>query len=288
MEVSEKNQKNVYNFNSEKVHAQLIAYLKTYFEENGKDCKAVIGISGGKDSTVVAALCVEALGADRVIGVMMPNGVQKDISDSIRVCKHLGIQSLTINIESAYNAILTQIESSGKEVTNQAKCNLPPRLRMSTLYAVAQTVGGRVINTSNASERALGWFTKNGDNCGDCFPLLSLTCTEVIRLGLTLNIPEDLVIKKPSDGLVGVSDEEKFGFTYRELDCVLRDYEIEEGVSEETLDKIYAMVDKSSFKRVVPNAFVPTAESIYSGTGVHISLLSVMNFREGNSHLLLR
>lgn len=135
--------------NPKEVKDQVVQWIREYFNENGPECNAVIGISGGKDSTVVAALCVEALGRDRVFGVLMPNGIQKDIADSLKVVNELGIQSITVNISGAYSKLAAEI---GKcvpgGISQQAIINMPPRLRMTTLYAVAQSLpnGGRVAN----------------------------------------------------------------------------------------------------------------------------------------------
>lgn len=201
-------------------HAYLVDWLRKWFDENGKDCNAVVGVSGGKDSTVVAALCVEALGPDRVVGVLMPNGTQKDINDSYEVVKYLGIRSIVINIEEAYNSILNQLSDNNRlyGVSEQTTINLAPRLRMSTLYAVSQSVNGRVVGTSNLSESALGYFTRWGDGVADVEPIINLYVSEVVALGLEIGLPEHLVKKTPSDGLCGLSDEDKMGFTYAEFE----------------------------------------------------------------------
>jgi len=208
-------------FNVLQVKKDLIAWLKDIFANNGPDCKAVIGISGGKDSTIAAALCVEAIGKDRVFGVLMPNGVQHDIDCARAIVKHLGIQSCEINIQAPYQNILDLI---GKHITvsTQTKVNLPPRLRMATLYAVSQSMNGRVINTSNLSEIWVGYSTRYGDSVGDFAPLAQLTVTELKQLGHALSIPAELVEKTPEDGLSGKSDEEKLGFSYAVLDVYIR------------------------------------------------------------------
>ena len=210
-------------FEEKKVTKELLEWLKNWFMENGKDCNAVIGISGGKDSTVTAALCVEALGKDRVIGVMMPNGEQADISDSIRVCEFLGIRNYTVNIKDAVDALLNTIKLSGVDpITEQTLINLPPRVRMATLYAISQSNNGRVINTCNLSEDWVGYSTRYGDAAGDVAPLANLTVDEVRKIGIELGLPYDLVYKTPSDGLCGKSDEANLGFTYSALDEYLR------------------------------------------------------------------
>ena len=244
----------MYKFNVEKTTADLINWIKDWFEENGKDSHAVIGISGGKDSTVVAALCVKALGKDRVIGVMMPNGVQKDISDSIHVCEFLDIENYTINIADAVNDEIRNIEKSGLKPSKQMLTNLPARIRMTTLYAVAQSEGikGRVSNNCNRSENYVSYETKFGDGAGDFAPIANLTVREILAIGDYLGLPKELIHKTPIDGLNTnedgsyVTDEQSMGFTYNELD----DYLLE-GIKpdKEKLNKIEKMhvsgVDKN-------------------------------------------
>lgn len=199
-----------------------IAWIKKFFEENGKGCNAVVGISGGKDSSVTAALCVQALGKDKVIGVLMPNGDQADISASYLLCKHLGIKYYEINIKDMYEAAIKEI-SSKMEVTNQTLINLAPRLRMSTLYAVSQSNNGRVANTCNLSEDYVGYSTRYGDSVGDFSPISHFTVTEVLQIGEYLGLPNELVHKAPSDGLCGKTDEDNLGFTYKMLDQYIRE-----------------------------------------------------------------
>lgn len=217
-------------FNAEKTRDNLVQWIKDWFEKNGPTSKAVLGISGGKDSTIVAALCARALGKERVLGVLMPNGEQKDISDSIRVCKSLDIPYIGINIKDYYNGLseltleaLNSYDGKIRELSEQTKINIAPRLRMTTLYAVSQTVGGRVVNTSNASECFVGYGTLYGDLAGSMYPLKNLTKSEIVEIGKTMTeIPIELVEKTPSDGLTGFTDENKFGFTYDELDSTIR------------------------------------------------------------------
>ena len=218
-----------YTFDVEKVTKDCILWIKNWFEKNGPGCNAVLGLSGGKDSTIVAKLCVEALGADRVIGVMMPNGIQKDISDSQRVCEFLCIKNYTINIEGAVNSTLNQMKECGIEISEQTRTNLPARIRMSTLYAVSQSNNGRVLNTCNYSENYVSWETKFGDGAGDLSPLGYLTVREVLAIGDYLGLPSALVHKTPIDGLNTntdgsyVTDEQGLGFSYDELDDYLLD-----------------------------------------------------------------
>ena len=195
-------------FCARKTKEALIVWIRAWFEKNGRDCNAVIGISGGKDSSVCAALCVEALGRDRVIGVLMPNGTQSDIADSRQLIEHLGIRSVTLNIAGAVDAIHTQLRAARIDATAQTEINLPPRVRMSVLYAVSQSMNGRVINTCNLSEDWVGYSTRYGDSAGDVSLLGKLTVQEVKALGREMGLPENLVEKTPSDGLCGSTDEQ--------------------------------------------------------------------------------
>lgn len=240
-----------------KVTNDLIKWIKDWFDENGKDCNAIIGISGGKDSTVMAALCVKALGKDRVVGVMMPNGEQADISDSIRVCEFLDIPNITINIKDTVDqekeAALEALKLLGKkELSNQTITNIPPRIRMTTLYAVSQTMNGRVMNTCNLSEDFVGYSTRYGDSAGDVSPLANLTVDEVRKIGIELGLPYELVYKTPSDGLCGKTDEDNLGFTYADLDKYLRTGickpDIKEKIDKKHRNNKFKMEPMKSFK----------------------------------------
>ena len=224
-------------FDVEQVKADLIAWLQNWFEENGPGCNAVIGISGGKDSSVTAALCVAALGRDRVIGVLMPNGVQSDLQDAEHLVKHLGIRYHIINIKDAFDAFVNGVFFAGIQFSHQARVNLPPRLRMSLLYAVSQSENGRVINTCNLSEDWVGYSTRYGDSVGDVCPLGKLTVTEVKELGISLGLPRELVFKVPSDGLSGKTDEDNLGFTYAVLDRYIRTGEIDDPDTKALIDR---------------------------------------------------
>jgi len=207
-------------FNAAKATAECTQWIREWFLENGKTCNAVVGISGGKDSSVVAALLVQALGRERVIGVLMPQGTQNDIDDAKELVRFLDIQSYEINIEEPVNAILKQVEPIASERT---KINLPARIRMATLYAVSQSHNGRVANTCNYSEDYIGYATRYGDGAGDFAPIANFTVQEVKAIGKYLGLPQHLIDKTPSDGLCGQTDEDKLGFTYAELDAWLRD-----------------------------------------------------------------
>lgn len=237
------------------IKEQAIAWVKDYFEKNGNSqTKAVIGISGGKDSSTVAALCCAALGKDRVIGVMMPNGVQADIEDSKRLCAFLGIKSYTVNIADAYKGITDQIKASlgVEETPPQYNTNTPARLRMVTLYSVAAIEGNcRVSNNGNLSERLAGYFTLWGDGAGDFAPLANLYVSQVIQLGKELGLPDDLTQKAPSDGMSGMTDEEKLGFTYDQLEKVARGKT--EGLAPEVVEKIQKQIKAMAFKKELLN-----------------------------------
>ena len=225
-------------FNAKQVKDQAVRWIRDWFEENGKGCQAVIGISGGKDSSVVAALCVEALGKERVIGVTMPNGVQPDIDDSILLINHLGIKRYNVNIGTAFQALMDEIEASlGRKASDQTRINMGPRLRMTTLYAISQSNNGRVANTCNLSEDWVGYSTRYGDAAGDFSPLGGMTVQEVIAVGLELGLPEQLVKKAPSDGLCGKTDEDNLGFTYAVLDRYIRTGECDDPATKELIDR---------------------------------------------------
>ena len=227
-------------FDAKKVKDQVVQWIKDWFDENGPGCNAVLGISGGKDSSVVAALCAEALGKDHVIGVTMPNGVQKDISDSMKLIEHLGIRHCNVNIGDTYETLLDavkeQLATLDKEVSQQTIINLPPRLRMSTVYAISQSMNGRVANTCNLSEDWVGYSTRYGDAAGDFAPLGGLTVQEVLAVGMELGLPKDLVYKTPSDGLCGKTDEDNLGFTYAVLDKYIRTGECDDPKIKELID----------------------------------------------------
>ena len=230
----------------------LVRWIKDWFEANGKGCNAVVGMSGGKDSLIVAALCVKALGKERVIGVMMPNGNQKDIQDALYACAHLGIKNYTFNIAPVFQALEGQMVTKIGYLSAQADTNLPARLRMATLYAVSQTLNGRVANTCNRSENYVGYETKYGDGAGDFSPLANLTVREVLEIGDYLGLPHHLVHKVPIDGLKTnedgsyVTDEQSLGFTYEELDNYLLNGIVP---SEEKLERIEQLHARGVAKR---------------------------------------
>lgn len=253
-----------YEFNVKKNTQQLILWIRNWFEHNGKDCNAIIGISGGKDSSVVAALCCEALGKDRVIGVLMPNGYQNDISHSYDLVMHLGIKYTVLNIaaivEACKDGCYLRIPNTYLREVNpivwseQTQINLPPRIRMAMLYAVSQSLNGRVSCNCNLSEDYVGYATRYGDNVGDFAPLAQLTTDEVIAIGKELGLPDNLINKTPSDGLCGKTDEDNLGFSYSVLNKYIRT-----GICEdkEIMKKIYYLHQKNQFKLQLMPSFFP-------------------------------
>lgn len=232
--------------------------LKEWIRKTVGDNVVVIGISGGKDSSICAAICVEALGKDKVFGVLMPDGKQKDIDKSLELVNFLGINYMIVNIgettEALRNAILNFEEGSGvkkawldqyretKKFNDNYETNTPARVRMTVLYGIgAEIFNGkaRVVNTCNLSEDFVGYSTKNGDSVGDFSPLANLTVAEVKALGYELGLPKDLIEKVPSDGMSGKSDEEKLGFTYEELDRYVRTGYIKNQEHKAKIDRLH-------------------------------------------------
>lgn len=238
-------------FDAVKVKNECVEWIREFFEQNGKGCNAVVGISGGKDSSIVAALCVEALGKDRVIGVLMPCGEQADIDMAKLLVNHLGIRHYIVNIKDAVEGLTKAIPF---ELQTQSRTNLPPRIRMSTLYAVSQSNNGRVANTCNLSEDWVGYSTRYGDAAGDFSPCSFLTVQEMKQIGTVLGLPDVLVQKTPIDGLCGKTDEENLGFTYAELDRYIRTGVIEDEAKKARIDRLHAM---NQFKLQLMPAFKP-------------------------------
>lgn len=229
------------NFDAKKIKDELTAWIRDFFEQNGKDCKAVVAISGGKDSSVVAALCVEALGRDRVYGVLLPNGEQADIDASKQLVAHLGIDYSIINIKDGFQGIMEELRQKMPcEIQQQTVTNLPARLRMAVTYAVAQSMNGRVANTCNLSEDWVGYATRYGDGAGDFSPLSKLTVQEVRAVGVELGLPHELVFKVPIDGLTPLTDEEHLGFTYDALDKYIRTGVCEDPETKKKIDEKHA------------------------------------------------
>ena len=223
-------------FDALKIKNDCVEWIRNFFKENGPDCNAVIGISGGKDSSVAAALCVEALGRERVIGVLMPCGIQHDIDAAYTLVNHLKIKHFEVNIKDAVEGLKSAMPKD-LTLTAQTVTNIPPRVRMTTLYAVSQSVNGRVVNTCNLSEDWVGYSTRYGDAAGDFSPMCFLTVQEIKEIGRVLGLPAELVDKTPIDGLCGKTDEENLGFTYAELDRYIRTGEIDDKDKKELIDR---------------------------------------------------
>lgn len=239
-------------FDARKIKDSCVDWIRSFFQENGPDCAAVVGISGGKDSSVVAALCVEALGKERVLGVLMPCGQQHDIDMAYKLVNHLGIRHYEVNIKAAAEALKASIPFA---LSQQSNVNLLPRIRMTTLYAVSQSFNGRVANTCNLSEDWVGYSTRYGDAAGDFSPLCNLTVQEVKEIGRELGLPADLVDKVPIDGLCGKTDEDNLGFTYAELDRYIRTGEIENQATKARIDQLH---QQNLFKLQLMPSFMPT------------------------------
>ena len=235
-----------YSFDAKKTKDEIVTWIRNYFRKNGSDCNAVIGMSGGKDSTIVAALCCEALGKDRVFGVIMPNTALKDSDIAVEICEYLDIDYMDINIGEAYDSLTNELAANDIKLSSNAATNLPARLRMSTLFMVAQSVNGRVANTCNFSEDYIGWATLFGDGAGQFSPLGKLTVTEVKQIGYELGLPKKFIEKIPADGLTDKSDEDNFGFTYQFLDRYIRTGDF--GNDTATAARIDKMHDANAFK----------------------------------------
>lgn len=235
--------------NPKEIKDRLVDWIRDYFDHNGPGCTAVVGISGGKDSSVTAALCVEALGKDRVLGVLMPDGIQSDIADAIALVEHLDIKHLVVNIGDTTKALTAAIEGAegfdliAAGMSRDSIINMPARLRMTTLYAVGQSLpkGGRVANTCNRSEDYVGYSTKYGDAAGDFSPLQNILVEEVRQLGHELGLPDFLIDKTPSDGLSGQTDEDKLGFTYAQLDHYILTGQCQDLDIKAKIDRMHAM-----------------------------------------------
>ncbi len=231
-------ERNMSNARLEEKKDACVEWIRDFFKNNGPDCNAVVGISGGKDSSVAAALCVEALGKDRVIGVLMPSGTQPDIDAAYKLVDHLGIRRYEINIGDTVEALKKAATGAmDGELSVQSITNIPPRVRMTTLYAVSQSHNGRVVNTCNISEDWVGYSTRYGDAAGDFSPLCGFTVTEVKEIGRMLKLPDELVEKVPTDGLCGKTDEDNLGFTYAVLDRYIRTGEIDDKATKELIDR---------------------------------------------------
>lgn len=233
---------------------QCVQWIRDWFEKNGKGCNAVLGMSGGKDSTVAAALCAEALGKDRVIGVSMPAEGQ-GINDADKICEFIGIRYICAPIGGIISGFQQLSETLPEGLSHQSEQNIPPRVRMTTVYAISQSLNGRVVNTCNLSEDWVGYSTRWGDSVGDFSPLGKLTVQEVKAIGHELGLPAKWVEKIPDDGLPhSCSDEEKFGFSYATLDRYIRTGVCEDEAVKEKIDRMHR---NNLFKLSMPETFDP-------------------------------
>ncbi|MCL2677518.1 MAG: NAD(+) synthase [Clostridiales bacterium] len=220
----------------------IVEWVAEFFRDNGSpETKAVVGISGGKDSSVVAALCALALGKERVLGVLLPQGGQHDIGVAYDLCRTLGIAYVEINIAEPVRALYEGVAAAGLQLNDVAAFNTPARLRMAALYAVSAIVGGRVANTSNLSEDWVGYATKFGDSAGDFSPLSDLTVGEVKAVGRELGLAAKFIEKTPLDGLCGQTDEDKLGFTYAVLDRYIREGLCEDKAVKDKIDRLHRL-----------------------------------------------
>jgi NAD+ synthase len=223
---------------------ECVNWIRNWFDKNGKGCNAVIGMSGGKDSTIVAALCAKALGPDRVIGVALPDQGQ-GTNGAEEICNHIGIKYMCLPIDGITNAFNFTLTLNGSSASEQTIQNIPPRVRMAMLYAVAQSNNGRVANTCNLSEDYIGYSTLFGDSAGSFAPIANFTVTELKKIGRELGLPIKWVDKVPDDGLPNSKpDEEKFGFSYETLDTYIRGG----AINADTMIKIEEMHEKNKFK----------------------------------------
>lgn len=238
----------------QKLKDECVAWIREWFDNNGKGCKAVLGMSGGKDSTVAAALCAEALGRENVVGVAMPAKGQ-NLNGADEICDYLGIRYICTPIGDIINSFEGIGSSFPEPLSKQTEQNIPPRVRMTVLYAISQTLGGRVVNTCNLSEDWIGYATRWGDSVGDFSPLGNLTVQEIRGIGHAMGIPSKWVDKTPDDGLPhSCSDEEKFGFTYEVLDRYIRTGICEDSETKEKIDRMHR---NNLFKMSMPESFRP-------------------------------
>ena len=241
------------SFDAVKVKNDIVEWIRNWFEENGPGCNAVVAISGGKDSSVVAALCVEALGKERVYGVLLPNGEQFDIDVSKALVKHLDIKYSVINIKDAFDGAFNRVSEAIGQLSDVTRVNLAPRIRMAVTYAVSQSLNGRVANTCNLSEDWVGYSTKYGDAAGDFSPLSNLTVEEVKAVGRVCGLPSMFVDKVPIDGLCGKTDEDNLGFTYAVLDKYIRTGVCDDEEAKKKIDYLH----KRNLFKLLPMAAFP-------------------------------
>lgn len=228
-----------YNFNAKETKDKVVQWIRDKFEKEYKGKNMVIAVSGGKDSSVVTALGVEALGKDRVKCILLPQHEQSDIKDSLEVVSNLGVEYKIVNIGKTVDSIVEEMVKSGVTPTKQALVNVPARIRMTETYFYAQCVDGIPSCNCNLSEDWVGYSTYGGDGFGSFSPLGGLTVGEVKAIGRLLPIPQHLVEKTPSDGLCGKTDEDNLGFTYETLDRYIREGICEDEATKKRIDDLH-------------------------------------------------
>lgn len=252
------------SFDAKNEAARVVAFIRDYMDKNGQAAPIIVGISGGKDSAAVAAASVAAVGPDRVFGVLMPAGIQNDIKDAEDCCRFLNIRHMTFNIGPLIKESYDRMKGSSKymdfkKISPIVGYNHPARLRTAILYMIANQVGGRVANTSNLSETYVGYDTKWGDQCGDFSPFFNYTASEIIEIGIALGMPEKAMRKAPHDGMCGQTDEDRWGFTYADLDSYLRGGEL----NDDMVEKIERMHRRAAHKY---NIVLPSVEYAPEGS----------------------
>ena len=230
-----------------------IKWIKGYVENSGAK-GVVVGNSGGKDSAVVIAMATKALGCDRVLAVSMPcYSLDSDVEDAELVASTFGVKMLNIDLNNTFDVYEKMINSVlnselTMELNDESKVNSKPRLRMTTLYSIAQTMNYLVIGTGNLCEIMVGYTTKWGDNSCDFNPIGNFTVEEVLEIGKYLGVPENILLKSPADGLGFQTDEEKMGIKYKQISEM-----IETGNTDEIAkERIINMYNKSKHKRTLP------------------------------------
>ena len=282
----------MYIFNAEHAANACVQWIRDWFWEKGEECYAVIGISGGKDSAVVAGLCKEALGPDRIIGVMLPDGIQSDINDSRKIIDLLGIHGVEYNIADTVNVMIANMKSLNRLTcdfnitdifTEQSTANLPSRIRMSALYLIAETFNGRVSNNSNLSKNWIGNNIIYGNTAGDFNPISDFTISEVIEIGRVIGIPEKFLMKPSANGISGNTDEERLGFTYAILDRYLRTGEIDDPKIKNLIDSMH---ERNQFKLEPMKSFIYRRSKI--GRSIRGAFWDEIRFGDFNERTLLQ
>lgn len=242
-------------FDAKKTANEIIEFIRKYYKENNLK-GAVIGISGGKDSGVVAGLFARAIGASNVTGIWMPcHSKNEDKQNAILLSRHFGFELKEFDLTNLYDNYVKQfseINSSEEDYLKDSNINIKPRFRMATLYYYAAYLSKKnkgvyiVPGTSNKCELYVGYFTKGGDDVSDIRVLADLTVDEVIKVGEAIGVPDVIVHKTPDDGLSGLTDEEKLGVKYSEIADIIQNNGI--NISDDIKDKIIKLHKNNSHK----------------------------------------